>query len=51
MSDDNLNKKSAEFFETNAISYSQENYNKTLNIFMFERMKSVLNMTRKNLNY
>lgn len=51
MSDDNLNKKSAEFFETNAISYSQENYNKTLNIFMFERMKSVLNMTRKNLKY
>ena len=46
---DDLNKKSAEFFETNALSYSLENYNKSLNIFMFERMNSILNMTKKNL--
>jgi len=49
MSNDNLNKKSAEFFESNAVSYSQENYNKHLNIFMFERMKTILTMTRKNI--
>ena len=41
---DNLNKKSADFFEENAHSYSKENYDKSLNIFMFERMKSILEM-------
>ena len=46
---DNLNKKSADFFEENAHSYSKENYDKSLNIFMFERMKSILEMTKKNL--
>ena len=46
---DNLNKKSADFFEENALSYSKENYDKSLNIFMFERMKSILEMTKKNL--
>lgn len=47
---DLLNKQSAEFFEKYARQYSHENYDPKLNIFMHERLYTIVNLTKKYLN-
>ena len=47
---DLLNKQTAEFFEKYSREYSQENYDPRLNIFMHERLNTIVNLTKKYLN-
>ena len=47
---DLLNKQSAEFFEKYARQYSHENYDPKSNIFMHERLYTIVNLTKKYLN-